>query len=304
MKIVTLTLNPAIDVHCIAKTFVNLKENFADISSRQSGGKGVNVSRALTSNGIKNTALIIVGEDNGDSFVKELAGQLDETAIIAVPGRIRENITIHAPEGETRLSFSGFAVNADVLTKVDKILENILDEGSFLTLTGSLANGISVCDIKPMLAKYREKGVRIVIDSRSFKLCELVEIKPWLIKPNEQEISEYFGREFCELDEILPEAKKLHESGIENVMVTMGEKGALLVSDEGAFVATAPKVKVISTIGAGDSSIAGFMTGTDSVDRLKKAISFGSAACMTEGTLPPKKEDVNKISENIVVKKF
>ena len=160
--------------------------------------------------------------------------------------------------------------------------------------------------IKVFLYQFTSKGAKLVIDSRSFSLDDLREMRPWLIKPNQEEISEYLGREITEFDEIISAAKSLHKDGIENVMISLGGEGAMLVCDDGVFVATPPKINVISTIGAGDSSIAGFLSaaksGKCSREQLREAVAFGSAACLTEGTKPPRKDDIKWLLPLITLK--
>lgn len=295
MSIITLTLNPAIDVHCNCGSFAAGKENFGDITQRLSSGKGVNISRALTETGIPNKAFIVVGNENRAEFLDDLKNSMDAILTFDVPGRIRENFTIHAENNETRLSFSGFSVDDNLLANLKKAILDSVEVGDYITITGSLPKGISAKDIKPTINELKEKGVFVVIDSRSFSLSDLTEIKPWLIKPNEQEISQYLSKNITSLEEIIPEAQNLYRSGISNVMVSMGAEGALLICNEGGFIARPPEIKAVSTIGAGDSSIAGFLTGTTSEERLRAAIAFGTAACLAEGTLPPKKSDVDTI---------
>ena len=171
-------------------------------------------------------------------------------------------------------------------------------------MTGRTAEGMAVADVIGMLRKAAAKGAKIVVDSRSFSLDDLKDLKPWLIKPNQEEISAYLGREIRTLEQTLAEAKALHEAGITNVMISMGGDGALLVCDEGTYIAVPPEVEVKSTIGAGDSSIAGFAAcpSYKAADRLQWAVAYGSAACMAEGTLPPDPKNVQMILENIQLK--
>lgn len=290
MQIITLTLNPAFDVHCRAEQFLQGKENLARITSRQSAGKGINISRALVSNGIDNLALILVGQENGEEYTKGLAG-LNYTAI-PTPGRIRENITIHTDCGEeTRLSFPGFLADKACCTALEEKLHALCNTDTVLTVTGRLAEGMSMNWIKSLLASL---PVRLVIDSRSFSLADLQEIRPWLIKPNQEEVSAYLGRPVTSFVQVREQAEALHQAGIENVMISMGGDGALLCCREGCLVARPPKVEVRSTIGAGDSSIAGFLAAgeADAQMQLRCAVAFGTAACMTEGILPPEAETV------------
>ena len=159
-----------------------------------------------------------------------------------------------------------------------------------------------------MLYSMKEKGAKIVIDSKSFTMQDLVDCRPWLIKPNAEEIAEYIGYEIRTIEEAAKEAKKIKDLGIENVMISLGEIGAVLASNEGCFVAEAPRVDAVSTIGAGDSSIAGFIAAINNSlsyqDALKRAVCYGSAACMSEGTQAPKANDIGALLKKTQVKKI
>ena len=304
MNIITLTLNPAIDVHCHTKTFRPYKENQCTVTQREAGGKGVNISRALTKNGVDNLAFVVLGDQNGEGFRQSLLSDGMQVLSVTVPGMIRENITLHCDDSdETRLSFAGFSVGEDLLAQVEETLGNRIGTDTVVTFTGSNPKGLSMTEVKAFLRRIAENGALTVIDSRSFTLADLVELKPWLIKPNQEEISAYLGREIETFDEVAAAARELHGQGIENVMISLGAKGALLVCAEGLFVATPPKIEALSTIGAGDSSIAGFLAAAQkpAAQRLRTAVAFGTAACLTPGTLPPKKEDVEEIYQKITL---
>ena len=309
MKIITITLNPAFDVHCSAEHFEACHENLATITEREAGGKGVNISRALTMNGVDNLALLAVGDANGADFCRELDKDGMTYEAIELKGRIRENITIHTKDApETRLSFTGFATDESLLEKFEEKLIPMLESGDLVTFTGSVPSGISMAAVKGFIANIKNTGAKVVIDSRSFKKDDLIETKPWLIKPNEEEIAVYLGREIDSFESVMDGAMALYESGIENVMISLGSKGALLVCADGAFIAHPPKIKAISTIGAGDSSIGGFLaaaaSGKRSDEMIKTAVSFGSAACMSAGTRPPVPADVAKIYADVTVEKL
>lgn len=300
MKIITLTLNPAFDLHCHTPHFAPYHENLAEITEYQAGGKGVNISRALTVCGVENLAFLVLGEENGDAFEKQMKADGMSYRALSVPGRIRENITLHT-EGadETRISFSGFSADAALLARVEAELMPLLTDGCFVTFTGRVPNGMDMPSVKAFLRRLRERGVRVVIDSKSFSLDDLLEVKPWLIKPNEEEIAEYLGRTVSSFDEVRSAAEKLHRAGIANVMISLGAKGALLACEDGTFTAYPPKITAVSTIGAGDSSIGGFLAaaaaGEDSAGMLRRAVSYGTAACLTSGTRPPRAENVTAV---------
>jgi len=307
MMIITLTLSPAFDMHCHAASLRLAHENLVHMDLCQAGGKGVNISRALAKNGIPNLAVLVLGQENADSFLKSLSADKVEYEALTVPGRIRENITIHV-EGaaETRISFPGFPAAPGLLEQISENLLGKVDGDTVVTMTGRLPEGMAAADVINMLRAAAAKGARIVVDSRSFSLGDLKLLKPWLIKPNQEEISAYLDREIHSLEQTLAEARALHEAGIANVMISMGGDGALLVCEEGAFIALPPRVEVKSTIGAGDSSIAGFIACPydSAAKRLQWAVAYGTAACMAEGTLPPQPRDVQMVLANIQLKKL
>lgn len=303
MKIYTLTLNPAYDVHAFADTLSLHCENLADIQSREAGGKGVNISRALYSGSIPNTAMIVLGEENCDDFIKAIS--FLDCILLKKEGRIRENLTIHcAASPETRISFSGFSVNDSIL---DEILEKItISDDTIITFTGRIPKGISKDRAKAFLKQLRCRGARIVLDSKSFSAADIFEIQPWLIKPNQEEISEYLGCEIKTLEQALEKASVFSMKGVTNTMVSLGEQGAALLSGGKAYVATCPPIQAVSTIGAGDSTIAGFIAaayqGKPVTECLQTAVAYGTAACLTAGTLPPKTEDLESILPQVHVK--
>ncbi len=304
MKIVTLTLNPAFDVHCYAEKFQPFHENLAQVTANEAGGKGVNISRALKSNGVENTALVVLGKENGDGYRRSLIADGISFLEIAVAGRIRENITLHTNNApETRISFAGFTASDTLIDSVESELNSLLDQGDILTVTGRNPEGVNIERVKILLNDLREKGVRIVLDSRSFKKQDLIDVRPWLVKPNEEEIGAYTHIDVKDFTTAKQAAETLRAEGINNVMISLGSKGAILCGEQGCYAVCAPDVKVLSTVGAGDSSIGGFcaaaIAGLGYPDLLRHAVAYGSAACMTEGTRPPRPEDVAAILEKL-----
>jgi fructose-1-phosphate kinase PfkB-like protein len=157
--------------------------------------------------------------------------------------------------------------------------------------------------VTSFLKTLRQQGAKIVLDSKSFSLEDIYEIQPWLIKPNQEEISEYFSCDVKTISQAREKAREFARHGIANAMISLGEQGALLIADGEAYVAKPPVISAVSTIGAGDSSIAGFLVaahqGKSAAECLKMAVSFGTAACLTAGTLPPKPEDVRRIFDGV-----
>lgn len=324
MNIITLTLNPAMDVHCRMDHFLPYHENLADIISRDCGGKGINISRALYANGISSMPVILIGEESRSEFQTGLSEKLPDPFWIGASGRVRENITLHSEEGETRISFRGFQAPLDTLQQVSHLLESVPVQNTILTFTGSLPVGICSEDAVSFLIKLREKGIKLVIDSKSISLEQLYQIKPWLIKPNAEEIQAYFQEEPT-VESLTQKALQLYHAGIEHVMVSLGADGALYCTKHTVYHAEVPKVAAVSTIGAGDSTIAGFLAAScypknfpftaasaesekisntvfEPQHILRTAVSYGTAACLTEGTMPPLPEDIASIYQNVKIK--
>lgn len=309
MNVITLNLNPAYDIHCHIKDFKPFHENLANITENEAGGKGINISRALKYNGITSKAITVICDENGHDFRKSLLEDKIDYIEVKQNGRIRENITIHTDTNrETRISFAGFTATDSLIDEVETIINKITQKDTILTFTGRVPNGISKNRVKKFLSDIKSKGILVVIDSRSLNLDDIIELKPWLIKPNQEEISEYLSKNITDFNATIDAAKDIHKKGVENVMISLGEQGAVLVNSDGVFTATPPKIQAISTIGAGDSTIAGFISATIqnkcSPEKLKTAVSFGTAACLTGGTKPPTSKNVRKIFDQIKVDKI
>ncbi|MGN1095161.1 MAG: 1-phosphofructokinase family hexose kinase [Eubacteriales bacterium] len=304
MKFITLTLNPAFDIHCNIGKFLPERENHIRSVERYIGGKGINISRALISSGVPSKAYVVLGRKNAADFEEELLRTGIDYSAIYIDGRIRENLTIHPDAGEeTRINFEGYGIKKQTVSAVfEKILPEC-DSDTIFIFAGRLPYGLCADDFAPFLSGIKERGAKLVIDSNSFSLADYISARPWLIKPNEEEISACFGKHIETLDEATEAAKKIHAQGIENVMVSLGGKGAVLASDNVCCTVTVPRVKVLSTIGAGDSTIAGFCIafaeGKEEHLCLVNAASYGTAACITAGTQPPELSEVERIRKMV-----
>lgn len=308
MKVITLTLCPAFDLHADCADFAVGRENAVRISSRHAGGKGVNISRALMACGTESLAFVVLGRENSDDFTHALKADRLCFEAIALDGRIRENLTVHDAGGcETRISFPGFSADATLPGRVLTHLQDKLTPDTVLTLTGRLPQGVDMAAVHDFLEHLATRGVRVVIDSGSFSLSDLTRAHPYLIKPNAQEISAYLGRPVSTFADVADAARELLADGIENVMISLGEQGALLCCTQGCFVATPPAITPLSTVGAGDSAIAGFLhaagRGLSPEDCLAHAVALGTAACMTPGTRPPRARDFAALLPQICIRK-
>ena len=298
----TLTLNPAFDLHYYMESFEAKKENYVQSILSDAGGKGINISRALTVNGVSNTAYVILGDENGAAF----EAQLKRDGLTYVPlytnGRIRENVTLHpANDRETRISMDTFRVDAEVLDTLEKTLESRCAEGELTAFAGRLPRGIEKERAISFLQRRIQAGDKLVVDSNSLAPDDLQRIRPWFIKPNEQEIAAFLGRSVSDTRDAADAAYELVGRGVaEEVMISLGGDGAAWSDGEKKVILRVPKLEhPLSTIGAGDSTLAGLLAATakgeDRIKSLCYAVAYGTAACMTAGTLPPRPEDVQTV---------
>lgn len=295
----TITLNPAFDLHYEMDEFIPQSENYVKKALCSAGGKGINVSKALCALGTENKAIAVLGSENSAGFLKELP-ELD-LEVIEIEGRIRENITIHPKYGkETRISLDNFVLSDEILFEIEKRLYPLLSEKSIVVFAGRIPKGLDKTTVKDFLKGVKKRGAKLVIDSNSFDLSDISEIAPFLIKPNEEEIKALFK----DADEAYGTmAKKLNECGVENVMISLGKEGVYFSGNGESFFVKTPEITPVSTIGAGDSTIAGFVAGFEKgyslADCVSLGVASGSAACLTEGTNAPKAEDIERLFNSI-----
>lgn len=305
MNIITVTPNPALDVHLKCEDFVGGGYNKARSISRDSGGKGINVSRALAANSIESECFMILGKDGSDEFILPLYNIGMRPECVFVPGRVRENINVHHGDTETVIATSGPAVGREAIAELEGMILERATKDSFVCFSGSISDGSDRDAFISMLCKLKERGSRLVIDSRSVSTEELLFLKPYLIKPNEEEAEMLTGMRPRTLEDAAKIASAVKGYGCENVMLTMGGVGAVLASPSGVYAVHSPKVIVRSTVGAGDSSVAGFLaarlSGLDDGDSLQLAMAYGSAACMSEGSAPPLADNIAYLREKISV---
>ena len=308
-KIITITLNPAFDLHYGLDSFTPEKENYVKTVVCDAGGKGINISRALEFNGFKNLAYVILGKENGAQFEQNMAEDGVNYVPMYVEGRIRENITIHpANAPETRISLDNFSIDAKQLGELYAKLEGELDADTLVSFSGRIPKGVSKAEVIGFLKDIIAKGAKVAVDSNSLTPEDLITIRPWFIKPNEQEITTFLGREINDAAEAAVVAEELVNRGLaEEVMISLGGLGSVWSDGSRRVVISVPRIETpVSTIGAGDSTVAGYLAASSRgdcyEDALRLACSFGTAACMTEGTRPPMPADVKKIFENITVK--
>ena len=163
MKIITVTLSPAYDIHCSTDVLIAGRENTVALTSYDAGGKGINLSRALAAMGKESTAVLALGEDNPDVFIASMTESEIDYKVIKIPGRIRENITVHTESGaETRISFKAESYTVGTLERAERRISDSIDGDTAVVFAGKLPEGIKEHGFCRILASIKEKGAKIV----------------------------------------------------------------------------------------------------------------------------------------------
>ncbi|MBB6626489.1 1-phosphofructokinase family hexose kinase [Nocardioides sp. KIGAM211] len=297
--IVTLTPNPSHDrTVTLTSPLVPGAVQRAESVISQAGGKGVNISRASVAAGIPSIAVLPATKD--DPFVLELLTAGIDCRPVHHGGALRVNITISDPDGTTtKLNSPGPTATPEMLAGLVEMLRRRAASADWIVLAGSLPPGAPVEWYADLVAGLRGSSARIAVDTSDAPLRALVERldagAPHLMKPNGEELASFTGGD-PDLLESDPEAAAtaaltLVDRGVDAVLATLGPHGAVLVTAAGAWHATPPPTSVVSTVGAGDSSLFGYLLGDirnrTPDQRLALAVAYGSAAAGLPGTTIP-----------------
>ena len=280
--IYTITFNPALDYISQVENFEIGKINRTKMEKILPGGKGLNVSTVLKNLGIESTALGFIAGFTGEELKRSIEEKGIKTDFITVKkGITRINVKISSKD-ETALNGNGPETTEEDINKLLEKIEKIKKE-DIVILAGNIPRCINN-DIYEIICKTLEKNnVTFVVDATKELLMNVLKYKPFLIKPNKEELEETFKEKIETEEEIIEHAKKLQKMGARNVLISLGGDGAMLVTTENKeYFLNAPKGKVLNTVGAGDSMVAGFIAGYvkngDFEYAFKMGIATGSAS--------------------------
>ena len=275
--IYTLTLNPSIDYIVHLNKFVSGITNRTTSEEYYIGGKGINVSCILSELGIKSTALGFTAGFTGDAIEKGLQEQGICAEFIRLKNGIsRINIKVKADK-ESEINCQGPHIEQDEFEKLLSLTDEIKD-GDTIVLAGSIPKTVADDTYERILKRLKDKNIRIVVDATTKLLVNCLKYKPFLIKPNKQEISEIFSAKIESEEDIKSYAKELRKMGARNVIVSLGGEGAILFAENGnIYKAGIVKDKVRNTVGSGDSMVAGFIAGYEKTGDYAYALKLGTA---------------------------
>lgn len=302
--IVTLTPNPSLDRALHLERLEPGEVNRAAATHLHPGGKGINVSRALAAHGVASRAVLPSGGPDGAQVVALLAAQGVDAHPVPVSGDTRSNITLSESSGATtKVNAPGPALTADeqeaLLAAVDAELAAGADA---VVAAGSLPAGVDDTFFTRVADLGAARGVPVLLDTSGAPFAAAVRHGGLaLVKPNDDELAELVGRELVTVGDVLDAAATVRAAGTDAVLVSLGVHGALLVTGAGAWWAGGPALVPVSTVGAGDSTLAGYLAADGApADRLRRAVAWGRAAVLLPGSAVPRPSDI-RLDEVAVV---
>ena len=299
--IYTVTFNPSLDYIVSIDNFKLGKTNRTTTELMLPGGKGLNVSTVLYNLGIENTALGFTAGFVGEEL-KRLAKETGYSCdfIDIKEGVSRINVKMKDFDG-TEINGMGPVIDEGALNALMKKLD-MLKNGDVLVLAGSIPSSMPSDIYSRILEALNGRRIRFVVDATKNLLLNVLQFRPFLIKPNNHELGEIFGVTLESKDEVVPYAKKLQEMGAENVLVSMAGEGAVFVDETGkVHQLDAPKGILVNAVGAGDSMVAGFLAGWEEQRNyehaFKMAVAAGSASAFSE--LLATKDEIRTLYETL-----
>lgn len=306
--IVTVTPNPAIDVTLTVDTLAIGEVNRTTSKHRDPAGKGINVARALAKNGHATIAVFPADPINGSWIIRALAEAGVDSSTTPIIGEVRNNITLVDNAGRTtKINEPGPVVTPTEVVALSEKLEWRLDENpSWLVAAGSLPVGLDADFLVDLGRRANAKGVRYAVDTSGATLARVTASGvPNLIKPNLAELEELAGHPLRTVGDVIDAARAVLPSG--EVVVSLGENGALLVTEGTILWAGHPAVVAESTVGAGDSALAGYLSVRAKSDfptlqhaALATAVAWGTAAVTLPATTVPGPDDIDVARVTVV----
>ena len=278
-NVATITLNAAYDLVGRLKHIELGEVNTVETLGLFPAGKGINVAKVLKDLGVDVTVGGFLGEDNQGDFVALFDKLGLQDKFQRVPGRTRINVKITETDADvTDLNFLGYEISESAWQQF--VADSLAYCKSFdiIAVCGSLPRGVTPDLFADWLKQLHQAGVKVVLDSSHAALTAGLSARPWLVKPNHRELEAWMGYTLNSLEEIVSAAKKLKAQGIANVIISMGAQGSVWLSDEAVIQAQPPKCEnVVSTVGAGDSMVAGLIYGLINGFSQQETLAFASA---------------------------
>jgi len=307
--IALLTLNPAVDITYTVPHLIPDQKAHAVATRFDPGGNGINIGRALMRLMVRADSFCIIAGETGHLLERLLKHHIEAAHYERVAGETRINGTILEQDSGTQYEVSGVGppIPAGQLRALLEIFVQHAS-GGFGVLTGSIPPDVSDGLYGDMVLRIREAGGLPVVDAHHEPLRKAIMARPFLVKPNRHELETLVDRELPTLEAVAEQARNIQSQGVEYVCVSLGSEGALLVGPGNSYFAAGLKVQVLSTVGAGDSMVAGllagFVQGLSLADTLRLAVACGSGTVQQPGTELFAPEMVEKLFSAVQVREM
>jgi len=304
MKIVTLTMNPALDKSIRIEQLQPYKKLRSKAPTYDAGGGGINVSRAIKILGGESLAIFAAGGSTGEKIRELLDEEGVENRMIGIEDNTRENLMVmeKSTDDQFRFGMPGSKLNQEEIQKCTDTVSALSEDAAYIVASGSLPRNVPTGYYGEIAALAKKKNAKCVVDTSGKALEEAANRGVCLMKPNLGELSALVGKkEIFGMEQEDIAAKIIRESKAEVLIVSLGPRGAMVATKKDIQYVIPPTVKKRSVVGAGDSMLAGIILsqsrGEDLLTSVKYGVAAGTAATMTPGTDLCRKEDVEKIFE-------
>ncbi|QRE77406.1 1-phosphofructokinase [Methylobacterium aquaticum] len=307
-RILTLTLNPAIDRTVTLDRLAPGEVHRARAVRDDAGGKGINVASCLADWGLPVTAAGVLGAGNAAVFEALFLAKGIADRCVCVAGETRINLKLVDPAGTTDVNLPGLTLDPATLRAVRAVLAEAAGPDTLVVLAGSLPAGAGTGLYAELTAELKSRGARVLLDASGPPLAAglAAATLPDVVKPNRHELEEWAGHPLPTLVDVVEAARGLVRRGIPLVAVSLGAEGAVFVREREALHALAPAIEVASTVGAGDALVAGLVAGLVAdlslADTARLALAFAAGKLTRAGANLPGREEVEAIAGAIEVR--
>ncbi|WP_299731028.1 1-phosphofructokinase [uncultured Endozoicomonas sp.] len=305
-SILTVTLNPALDMTASLPALNVGKVNVIEQAGVHPAGKGINVARVLADLGepVRVAGFLGAENDNGFRELFQTIGADDQ--FIRVPGASRTNIKlVDSGSNVTDLNFPGMAVSPSDVDQFEQRLITLAKEHELIVIAGSLPSGVMPEQLNRWITLLNGQGKKVVVDTSRDALKAALGAIPWLVKPNEDELAEWLGEALVTEEALMAAGEQLAATGIAHVVISRGAEGVLWLHEGQWLKSTPPKMAVVSTVGAGDTLVAGLCHGlnqrSDREAVLRQATALSALAVSQVGVGVPDQDQLQKIVQQVSV---
>ena len=305
--IYTVTLNPALDKTATVEGLAVDEVNRITEVREDPGGKGINVSKVIAKLGGTSRALALLGGTVGEKIRTMLSDEGIDVWAFEAEGETRTNLKVVDPKlgTNTDINEPGPVASIATLDAMLAALTGVVERGDIVVLSGSLPKGAPVATYGAWVRSCASAGAKVFLDADGAALSHGLGARPYLVKPNDAELSRLCGHELSGVAQIAEEAIRLVNGGIGRVVVSMGGAGAVLADESHVLLARSPKVSVGSTVGAGDSVVAALAyaeeRGMSLEDAARLAMATGAANVMQSGTQAAERELVDTLLDQVSI---